>query len=94
MERISDRRGAELAEDGNARKNGKAIAMAGWGHLCLPFCGREVEVRGGPTEGGSRFLPGTCGGGELGRVVPSWLEVDGSPIQSEQAAKNTADGPP
>ena len=32
--RIAKRRDAE---DGNARKNGEAIAMVGWGHLCLPF---------------------------------------------------------
>lgn len=58
--------------------------MVGWGHLCLPFCAaakwRCVSV-----------LPRTCGGGELGRVMPSWSEVGGSPIRSEQAAKNPAD---
>jgi hypothetical protein len=38
------------------RGEGKAIAIAGWGHLFCPFlCGREVEVRGY----------------ELRRVVPS-----------------------
>jgi hypothetical protein len=39
-------------------------------------------------------LPRTCGRGELGRLMPSWSEVDGSPIRSEQAAKNSADSPP
>jgi hypothetical protein len=48
MERISDRRGAEGAEDGNTRENGKAMAMVGWGHLCLPF----LRPRSG---GASRF---------------------------------------
>jgi hypothetical protein len=50
MERISDRRDAEGAEDGHAWKNGRATAMVGWGHLVCPFCGREVELRPGFAE--------------------------------------------
>jgi len=62
--RMARGRGAAGAEDGNARKTGKAMAMVGWGHLSLPFYAaakwRCVSVS-----------PRTCGGGELGRVMPS-----------------------
>jgi hypothetical protein len=38
-------------QHGWVRGNGKAIAMAGWGHLLLPFLfGRGVEARPGFTE--------------------------------------------
>jgi hypothetical protein len=60
---IAERRDAECAEDGNSRKDGKAIAIAGWGHLCLPFYA-AAKWRCAPV------LPRTCGGGELRRVGP------------------------
>ena len=41
------RRDTERIKDAGAN----AIAVVGWGHLCLPFlCGREVEARPGFTE--------------------------------------------
>jgi hypothetical protein len=60
---IAERRDAECAEDGNSRKDGREIAMAGWGHLRLPFCA-AAKWRCAPV------LPWTCGGGELRRVGP------------------------
>ena len=71
--RIAKRSDAEGAEDGTARKNGKAIGMVGWGHLCLPFlCGREVEVRPGFFRGPAALVnSGEC-------AVP--VKGDGSPI--------------
>jgi hypothetical protein len=56
----------------------------GLGHLVCPSCA-AATWRCVPA------LPGTCGGGELGRVVPSWSEVDGAPVLPGQAAKNPAD---
>jgi hypothetical protein len=48
--------------DSWVRGNGKAIAVAGWGHLCLPFyaaaqwrCGGGGELRLAMSPGGDGF---------------------------------------